>query len=173
MDRGLIHIYCGDGKGKTTAAVGLSVRAAGCGRKVVFAQFFKDGSSAEIKVLEGLPGVTYVRPERCFGFFWTLNDQEKQEATACYTAHLRRAEELAADADLLVLDEAMSACTNKVICESELLQFLKDKPEKLEVVLTGRDPSPAMVDAADYVTEMRKVKHPFDQGIPARKGVEF
>lgn len=173
MDRGLIHIYCGDGKGKTTAAVGLSVRAAGCGRKVVFAQFFKDGTSAECKMLEQLPGVTYVKPERSFGFFWTLSDQEKQEATTFYTAHLHRAEELAKDADLLVLDEAMSACTHKVICEAELLEFLKNKPQKLEVVLTGRDPSDAMVEVADYVTEMRKVKHPFDQGIPARKGVEF
>ena len=77
------------------------------------------------------------------------------------------------DYDLLVLDEAMSACTNGVICEERLRQLLAEKPEALEVVLTGRDPSQAMVDQADYVTEMRKIKHPFDRGIPARLGVEY
>ena len=173
MACGLIHIYCGDGKGKTTAAVGLSVRAAGCGRKVVFAQFFKDGHSGECCVLEKLPNITFLRPERSFGFFWTLTEAEKAEAKAFYTAHLHRALELARDADLLVLDEAMSACRHGVVDEGEVLSFLRKKPERLEVVLTGRDPSRAMQDAADYVTEMKKIKHPFDRGIPARKGVEF
>ena len=173
MERGLIHIYCGDGKGKTTAAVGLSVRAAGCGRKVVFAQFFKDGHSGECCVLEKLPNLTFLRPEKTFGFFWTLSDEEKAEARDFYTAHLHRAMDLAGDADLLVLDEAMSACAHGVIDEGQVLAFLGEKPEKLEVVLTGRDPSQAMQDAADYITEMRKIKHPFDRGIGARKGVEF
>ena len=173
MKRGLIHIYCGDGKGKTTAAMGLSVRAAGCGRKVVFAQFFKDGHSGECCVLEKLPNITFLRPEKTFGFFWTLSEAEKAEARAFYTAHLQRALDLAKDADLLVLDEAMSACAHGMIDEEALLAFLRTKPEGLEVVLTGRDPSPAMQDAADYVTEMKKIKHPFDRGIPARKGVEF
>ena len=173
MQRGLIHIYCGDGKGKTTAAVGLSVRASGCGRKVVFAQFFKDGTSGECAVLEKLPGVLFLRPERTFGFFWTLSEAEKAEARDFYTAHLHRAMDLARDADLLVLDEAMSACAHGVIDEGELLAFLREKPEGLEVVLTGRDPSAAMQEAADYITEMRKIKHPFDRGIPARLGVEY
>ena len=173
MKRGLIHIYCGDGKGKTTAAVGLSVRAAGCGRRVVFAQFFKDGNSGECCVLEKLPNIIFLRPEKSFGFFWTLSEAEKAEAKDFYTSHLERAINLAKDADLLVLDEAMSACKNGMVDEGALLTFLRNKPEKLEVVLTGRDPSPAMQDAADYVTEMKKIKHPFDRGIPARKGVEF
>ncbi len=173
MERGLVHIYCGDGKGKTTAAVGLSVRASGCGRRVVFAQFFKDGTSGECGVLQHLPGITFVRPEKSFGFFWTLSEAEKAEARDFYTAHLHRAMDLARDADLLVLDEAMSACAHGVIDEGELLAFLREKPEGLEVVLTGRDPSQAMQEAADYITEMKKVKHPFDQGIGAREGVEY
>ena len=173
MERGLIHIYCGDGKGKTTAAVGLSVRAAGCGRKVVFAQFFKDGHSGECCVLEKLPNLTFLRPEKTFGFFWTLSYEEKAVARDFYTAHLHRAMDLARGADLLVLDEAMSACAHGVIDEGELLAFLREKPEGLVVVLTGRDPSQAMQEAADYITEMKKVKHPFDQGIGAREGVEY
>lgn len=173
MERGLTHIYCGDGKGKTTAAVGLSVRAAGCGRRVVFAQFFKDGTSGECALLESLPNIQFVRPERSFGFFWTLSDEEKAEARDFYTAHLHKAMDLAREADLLVLDEAMSACTHGVINEGELLAFLQEKPVGLEVVLTGRDPSEAMRAAADYITEMRKVKHPFDRGVGAREGVEY
>ena len=80
---------------------------------------------------------------------------------------------MAADYDLLVLDEIMSACSTGVVPEEEVLAFLGSKPEGLEVVLTGRNPSEALCQAADYITEMRKVKHPFDQGIPARKGIEF
>ena len=173
MERGLVHIYCGDGKGKTTAAVGLSVRASGCGRRVVFAQFFKDGTSGECGVLQHLPGITFVRPEKSFGFFWTLSEAEKAEARDFYTAHLHRAMDLARDADLLVLDEAMSACTTGMIQEERLLELLREKPDALEVVMTGRNPSQALMDQADYVTEMRKIKHPFDQGVPARLGVEF
>ena len=86
---------------------------------------------------------------------------------------MRKALELAKEANLLVLDEAMSACAHGVISEGELLSFLRAKPEGLEVVLTGRDPSPAMQEAADYITEMKKIKHPFDRGIGAREGVEF
>ena len=153
--------------------MGLSVRAAGCGRKVVFAQFFKDGHSGECCVLEKLPNITFLRPEKTFGFFWTLSEAEKAEARAFYTAHLQRALDLAKDADLLVLDEAMSACAHGMIDEGALLKFLREKPEGLEVVLTGRDPSPEMQEAADYVTEMKKIKHPFDQGIGAREGVEY
>jgi len=173
MKKGLVHIYCGDGKGKTTASLGLSVRAAGNGLKVLYAQFFKDGKSSEFKTLAQLENITLLPPEKSFGFFFTLSDAEKQEAREFYSAHLEKALSLAADYDLLVLDEAMSACATGVICEDRLIRFLKEKKEGLEVVLTGRDPSENMLAMADYVTEMCKRKHPFDKGIPCRKGIEF
>ena len=173
MDKGLIHLYCGDGKGKTTASLGLALRAAGRGLRVLYVQFFKDGSSSEFCLLEKLDNVTFLRPERSFGFFRTLSPEEQEEARQFYSAHLEKALALSPQYDLLVLDEAMSACRTGVIPEAEVLDFLKNKPEQLEVVLTGRDPSQALFDAADYVTEMCKRKHPFDQGIPARKGIEF
>ena len=172
MAKGLIHIYCGDGKGKTTASVGLSLRAAGAGLKVLYVQFFKDGSSSEFRLLEQA-GITFLRPEKKFGFYRTLTPAQREEAREFYTAHFRAAAAMAKDYDLLVLDEAMSACRTGVVPEGEVLDFLQSKPEGLEVVLTGRDPSQALFDAADYVTEMCKRKHPFDQGIPARKGIEF
>ena len=173
MEKGLIHIYCGDGKGKTTASLGLSLRAAGFGLRVLYVQFFKDGTSSEFALLEQCGRVTFLRPEKKFGFFFTLSDAEKAEARTFYTAHFRRAAAMARDYDLLVLDEMMSTLAHGVVDEAEVLAFLKSKPEGLEVVMTGRNPSPAMCDAADYITEMRKVKHPFDQGITARQGIEY
>ncbi len=173
MRQGLIHIYCGDGKGKTTASLGLTLRAAGFGMKVLYLQFFKDGTSSEFRLLEQTGQVTFLRPEKRFGFYHTLTDQQKAEARDFYTAHFRRAAAMAKDYDLVVMDEMMSALSNRVVDEEEVLAFLRGKPAGLEVVMTGRNPSPAMCEAADYITEMRKVKHPFDTGIPAREGIEF
>ena len=91
MERGLTHVYCGDGMGKTTASVGLAVRAAGRGLRVVYVQFFKDGTSGEFQVLEELDNVRLLPPEKTFGFIWTLSEAERQEAAAFYTEHFRRA----------------------------------------------------------------------------------
>lgn len=170
---GLIHIYCGDGKGKTTAAVGLAVRAAGSGKKVLVLQFFKDGKSSEFRALEAVEGIEVIPQTRRFGFSWTLTDREKAEAAEYYSGLLETAFARAEGCGLLVLDEAMSACSTRMIDEERLLELLRQKPEELEVVMTGRDPSAALLDAADYVTEMCKRKHPFEKGVPARRGIEF
>ena len=171
---GLVHIYCGDGKGKTTAAVGLSVRAAGAGRKVLFVQFFKNGNSAELGPLRRLEHVEVRVCETPYGFIWTMDEAERAAAGRDYTALLTGALASARDGvGLLVLDEVISVCNCGVVPEETLLAFLRDRPEGLEVVLTGRDPSEALLDAADYVTEMRKIKHPYDRGIQARRGIEF
>ena len=171
--RGLIHIYCGNGKGKTTAAVGLTVRAAGAGKRVLFAQFFKSGDSSEIAVLQSLPTVTTFHCDTVRGFFSRMTGEQRAQAARDYTAMLRLLFERAQEADLLVLDEAVSACNHGVIPEAELIRFLCAKPEALEVVMTGRDPSAALLETADYVTEMRKIRHPFDAGVRARRGIEF
>ena len=170
---GLIHLYCGDGKGKSTAAVGLAVRAAGAGKRVLFLQFFKDGSSSEIAMLRQLPGVEVLVCPRHFGRFRNMSEEQKQEAREAYGALFEEACRKAAEADLLVLDEAVSACGHGIVQEEKLLSFLKQKPEELEVVLTGREPSEGLSAAADYITRMEKLRHPFDVGIPARLGIEF
>ena len=170
---GLIHLYCGDGKGKSTAAVGLAVRAAGAGMKVVFAQFFKDGTSSELRVLRALPEAKVLVCERHFGRFRNMSEEEKAEAKEAYSALLETAIARAAGAQLLVLDEAVSACNHGILSEERLLGFLRSKPEGLEVAIKGRNPSEALQSAADYVTEMRKLRHPFDRGITAREGIEF
>lgn len=170
---GLIHIYCGDGKGKTTAAIGLAIRAAGAGKKVVFTQFFKDRSSSEISVLQAVENIQTVHCNTVRGFWRRMNDIQKTQASEDYTKLLTEVIALAKDADLLVMDEIISACNHGAVAETAVTDFLCCKPEKLEVILTGRNPSDTMLGMADYVTEMRKIKHPYDCGIVARKGIEF
>lgn len=170
---GLIHIYCGDGKGKTTALLGLVLRAAGSGKRALLLQFFKDGRSSEFAALAHVPGIEVVPQTRTFGFSWTLSEEEKAEARAYYSGLLEDAFRRSGDFDLLALDEAMSACTTGMIDEARLLALLAERPAELEVVLTGRNPPQALLDAADYVTEMRKVKHPYERGVAARRGIEF
>ena len=171
--QGLIHIYCGDGKGKTTAAVGLAVRAAGAGKQVIFTQFFKDGSSCEIQCLKQLDHITTMHCTKPHGLFFRMNDTQKAQASMDYSQLLQDALQAAETADLLILDEIISACNHKTVNEQIVVDFLRQKPETLEVVLTGRNPSEPLLELAHYVTEMCKIKHPFDCGIPARKGIEF
>jgi len=169
----MVHIYCGDGKGKTTASVGLAVRAAGCGKKVMFSQFFKDGSSSEISVLRDLPNVELNICTKKHPFFFRMTEEEKEKAKCDYRLLFDKAEEAVKNGvDLLVMDEAVSACNHGMIDEDAVIELLKNRGET-EIVLTGRDPSEALVNEADYISEVRKIKHPFDKGIHARKGIEF
>ena len=170
---GLIHIYCGDGKGKTTAAMGLALRAAGSGKQVLVLQFLKDGTSSEFASLRHVPGIEAVPQTRTFGFSWTLSDEEKAQAKDYYSGLLEDAFRRSGDFGLLVLDEILGACSAGMADEPRLLALLAGKPDGLEVVLTGRGPSQALLDAADYVTEMKKIKHPYERGVSARKGIEY
>lgn len=172
---GCIHIYYGNGKGKTTCAMGLAVRAAGCGKKVLIIQFMKTGRSSEIAVLESLPGIEIMDAPRMKKFSFRMTDEEKQEMLTADNAVLGEIREKVAggDYDLLIMDETLGSCHKGFLDEQLLIDFLKNKPEHLEVVMTGRHPDDTLMDIADYVTEMHKVKHPYDQGIMARRGIEF
>lgn len=172
--KGCLHIYCGDGKGKTTAAMGLAVRAAGNGMKVLVSQCMKDGRSSEVKMLEKL-GITYACCREHFGFVWNMTEEQKAKASEAYTALFREVCKKASEEqyDLLIVDEFMSAYNYGMIDQKAALDFLLHRPEGLEIVLTGRDPGEELLALADYVTEMKKIKHPFDQGVPARKGIEL
>ena len=162
---GLVHLYCGDGKGKTTAAVGLAVRHSGRGGKVVFAQFLKDGTSGECCVLAKL-GVTVLAANPVGKFSFRMTEEEKAETAAALGRTFDAATGFAVRerATLLVLDE---------ICAAVNCGFLPEKTDSLEVELTGRDPSENLQVHADYITEMKKRRHPFDEGVAAREGIEF
>lgn len=169
----MIHLYYGDGKGKTTAACGLAVRAAGSGMKVLFAQFFKSGKSSEVGVLSSLTNVTVKNPSLYSGRYKTMSDEQKKMIGDCYSAFLG---EVASDADkfdLIVLDEAVSAYGYGLFDRAELMVFLEKNGKAREIVLTGRAPARELINIADYATEMRKEKHPYDNGVSARKGIEF
>lgn len=171
---GLIHIYCGDGKGKTTAAVGLAVRCAGRGNKVLLVQFLKSRDSGELYSLAKLPDIEVMRGKESKKFTFQMNEEEKH---VLLIEHNKMFEQVLAKIkngsySLLILDEVIGALNAKVFEMPKLIEFLRHKPENLEVVLTGRNPAPELVEIADYVSEMRKVKHPMDKGIMAREGIE-
>ena len=156
-ETGLVQIYCGDGKGKTTAAIGAAVRAAGRGYRVLVARLLKTDDSGEVTGLSHVPGITVLPCGRNFGLSWNMA--------------------LGADGgepyDMLVLDEAIGACNLGFVDEAGLVKALKEKPAALEVILTGRCPSEALRDQADYITEMVMRRHPYERGVGAREGIEY
>ena len=167
MEKGLVHIYCGDGKGKTSAAIGLAVRAAGNGMKVLFTRFLKTEDSGELKILDQISGIEVIHLKKSFGFYKTLSEM-----------YFRLWKEILVDVrkeeyDVLVMDEFMAAYNYGLIPNEDAITFLKEKPEKMEIVLTGRNPDMQLIELADYVSEIKKRKHPFDRGIYARKGIEY
>ena len=173
MKKGLIHIYCGDGKGKTTAAMGLAIRAAGREKKVFITQFLKSGKSGELVSLDKLKDyVTFLPGKPVNKFIWNMNDEEKKDAKK---EHTSRFSEIIKknEYDLLILDEIIATINNGFIELEEVLNFLKNKPDTLEVVMTGRDPKEELIEIANYVTEMKCIKHPFREGIPSRIGIEL
>lgn len=169
---GLIHLYSGDGKGKTTAAMGLALRAVGNGLPVVIVQFLKDGSSGECRVLRELPGVTIHAANPCGKFSFQMSGAERRQTTEAVTALFRQVTQSPPSPGLFILDEVCGALTNGFLSEAELLDFLKGKPPALEVVLTGRSPCEALCALADYHSEIRKRRHPYEKGVPARPGIE-
>ena len=169
----MIHLYHGDGKGKTTAAVGLAVRAAGSGKKVLFVQFFKNGSSSEIEVLRSVPGVDVLIPEVWYGRYRKMTEQQRDETRECYLEVMKEVAAIADGYDLIVLDEAVSTYNYGMLDREGFLDMLRGWKDTREAVLTGRNPAPELKEIADYVTEMKKEKHPFDLGVMARRGIEF
>jgi cob(I)alamin adenosyltransferase len=168
--RGLVHLYSGDGKGKTTAAMGLALRALGNGRQVVIVQFLKGEPSGEVALLRQL-GAQVMRDAPGMKFVFQMTEAEKQVAREAQNARLRAA--LAEQAELLILDEACAAVRLGMVDEALLRDAVLHKPCAQELVLTGRDPMDWMLEAADYHTEMQCRRHPYQKGIAARRGVEF
>lgn len=176
--QGLIQIYCGEGKGKTTASIGQAVRSAGAGLNVVFSRFLKTERSGELKILSEIPGVTMIPCKKSFGFYCNMSEEQKEEARVVYQDVLDRAAETAlmsaARKDtVLVMDEIIATYGHGLIDREGFLHFLRTKPENLEVVMTGRNPAAELVELADYVSEIKKIKHPFDRGVYAREGIEY
>ena len=169
----MIHIYCGDGKGKTTAALGLICRHVGAGGSAVLAQFLKSLPTGELATLEKL-GVPVYRNELPHGFFPNMNDEMRKKVREMHDHTLAEVTQLARTntCSLLVLDELCAALSLGLI-DREAVLSLVDDHGKAELVITGRDPEEALLARADYITEMKLVKHPYEKGVLARKGIEY
>ncbi len=175
MKKGLIHVYCGDGKGKTTASVGLAVRAAGSGMQVVLLQFLKGRHVSELYSLKLLPNITVIRNDKDFGFYNTMKEQDKEDITKLHNENLKKAVNLVKEGrcDMLILDEITAAYKYQLVDRAEIDNLILNKKTELELVLTGREPVPLFLEKADYVSEVKKIKHPYDKNIKARKGIEL
>ncbi|MGN0163787.1 MAG: cob(I)yrinic acid a,c-diamide adenosyltransferase [Candidatus Ornithomonoglobus sp.] len=173
MKRGLIHIYCGGGKGKTTAAAGLAIRCAGADGRVMFFQFLKGNSSSERNILSRIDNIDVIDGIEDMKFVWNMTEQEKEETRGQYQKIFNAMIKKAGEYDMIVFDEIIPALKYEFVTEEELIGFLKSKPNKTEIVMTGREPSQRLAELADYVTEMKKIKHPYDKGIAARRGIEL
>lgn len=171
MEKSCVHVYTGNGKGKTTAAMGLAMRAAGQGLVVKVVQFMKGRGTGEIASLDKL-GIELIRASQSTKFFYMMNDEEKAALREDARVVLKRIEEWLGNIDLLVLDEAMGALICGVLTLDEVLRIL-DKRGGTEIVLTGRNASEEIIRKADLVTEMREVKHYMQNGMNARKGIEY
>ena len=169
----LMHIYTGDGKGKTTAAAGLCLRAAGSGMKVLFTQFLKDGTSSEVGLLSRIPEIECFLAKQHFGFLFSMKKEELEKAKIYYRDYFSLIMERAKEKDLLVLDEFMAVYGAGLLDKEESLRRLQEIYGRTELVLTGRNAPWELVEMSDYVTDMTCVKHPFEKGIGARVGIEL
>ncbi len=170
--KGYKHIYTGNGKGKTTAAIGLAIRASGAGKKVFIAQFTKGRSSSEVVAISGhLPNITIklfgrenfiLREPEEEDFIITQNGF-KEVVTQVFSRYY----------DMVILDEIFIALHYNLITEQALTSFLQTLPDNIEIVMTGRNASQKFIDMADLVTEMKDIKHYFNKGINAREGIEY
>ena len=174
---GLVLIHTGEGKGKTTAALGLAMRAWGDGMRVLILQFIKGGwTYGELKtisILEQAEGRVHV--EQCGLGFTRKGDTDEAKHKQAAAEALKQAEQAitSGDWDLIILDEINYAIKFGLITESDALHLLEVRPPELHLVLTGRDVRPALIERADLVTEMKLIKHPYQQGIKAQQGIEF
>jgi cob(I)alamin adenosyltransferase len=175
-DKGLVVVYTGDGKGKTTAAMGLALRAAGYGKRVLVIQFVKTWFTGEKGGFEHVPNVEFIQAGK--GFFKILGDQlpaDEHVEAAQEALELAQAKIAGGDYDVVVLDEIIGTVTGGLLPVEAMLELVDGKPEQLDLVLTGHhaEQLPALLERADLVTEMRKVKHPYDSGFIAKKAIDY
>ncbi len=169
--KGYVHIYTGDGKGKTTAALGLALRAAGAGLKVFFAQFLKNGTYSEHRALERFSDLIQVRQ---YGRGCFVSGKPKDEDIEYAKKGLEEVKQIIGSGkyDLVVLDEINIAVYFGLIDVDEVLELIRQKPANVELVLTGRRADSRLIEVADLVTEMKEVKHYYKKGVLARVGIE-
>jgi cob(I)alamin adenosyltransferase len=173
-ETGRVHVFTGEGKGKTTAAVGLAWRAIGRGLKVFMVQFLKaPDTSGEQLAAKAFEPMFTIKPMGRKGFIRGRGGDPLDKALATSALGEARTAMLSGGYDLVILDEINVAVKLGLVAVEDVLNFMDARPDAVEIVLTGRDAHPDVIQRADSVLEMKKIKHPFDQGVAARKGIEF
>ena len=176
MTRGMVQVYTGNGKGKTTAAIGQGIRCVGRGLKVYMIQFLKSGETGELKICNQLGDCFQIfRFEKPRGFFWKLKEEEKKALKEEIEKAFAFAEQIVnkKQCDVLILDEIMGAMSNQMIKIEKVCALIKSKPAHMELILTGRNVPQEILELADYVSDIQAIKHPIDSGVAARKGIEY
>ena len=171
--KGLLLVFTGNGKGKTTAAIGMAMRAAGHGLRICFIQFIKGSwKYGEMEAIARFPEyIDFHVMGR--GFTWKSDDLDKDRALAGKAWDKAREVIVSGAYDMVILDEFTYLLAYEMIERKEVIEFLRNKPDNLHVVITGRNADPALLEIADLITEMKAIKHPYKQGIKAQKGIEF
>lgn len=176
LEQGLVQVYTGEGKGKTTAAIGQGIRAYGNGLKVYMIQFLKGGKTGELTTIDELgENFKIFRFEKPKDFTWNLSKEEledlKLEIKDGYNFILDVINE--EKCDLLIIDEIMAVLSNKFLTVEEVVYILDNKPKNMEIILTGRNVPEEIIQKSNLVTEMKCIKHYFEEGVPAREGIEY
>jgi len=169
--KGFVQIYTGNGKGKTTAAIGLAIRAAGAGLKVFIAQFLKRGDYSEIKTLDKFSDLIRVEQYGLGRFIKGEPPKDEINAAKVGLEHIEQAL-LSGKYDLIIIEEGNVATTCGLFDVQRLLDLIAAKPGRMELLITGRGAAPEVMGVADLVTEMVEIKHYYKKGVAARKGIE-
>lgn len=172
MKDGFVHIYCGDGKGKTTAAIGLALRCSGNGFKVLYCSFLKNTCSGEHKAVTP---IDILKCDFIDKFCFQMNEEENGAAAQNTKKYFAEATKKSKQEnyDMLVLDEVLDAIDVGYLTEDELAEVIDEKPKNQEIVITGRRAGEKIQARAQYISEIKCIKHPYEQGINARCGIEF
>ncbi|MBE6053020.1 MAG: cob(I)yrinic acid a,c-diamide adenosyltransferase [Clostridium sartagoforme] len=176
LEQGLIQIYTGEGKGKTTAAIGQGIRAYGNGLKVYMLQFLKGGKTGELSTINELgDNFKIFRFEKPKDFTWNLSKEELEDLRLEIREGYNFILEVIRDnkCDVLIIDEIMAVLSNNFLKVKEVLHILDNKPKTMEIILTGRNVPKEIIEKSNLVTEMKCIKHYYEEGIPAREGIEY
>ncbi len=168
---GLLHIYCGDGKGKTTASLGLAMRGAGSGMKVCIVQFMKGGDTCELESLRSLDNITVIRCDSEYGFSFSMTDKDRTDITECHNKLLEKA--FSGGYDMIILDEFNCAYELGFMDRSKAEELIVNGKNNAEIILTGRNPAAFFMENADYISEICCRRHPYEKGVDARRGIEY
>ncbi|HHL2032886.1 cob(I)yrinic acid a,c-diamide adenosyltransferase [Clostridium perfringens] len=175
LKEGYVQVYTGNGKGKTTAAMGLAFRAVGDGMEVKVVQFLKSWKTGELESAKRFDNLEILRFEKVKGFTWELNEEQLAQLKSEVRVGFDFVKGLVENrgCDILILDEVMASISGGFIGEDEIVELIEKKPKDMELILTGRNVPEKIMGKADLITEMREIKHYYKKGVPAREGIEF